>query len=117
MEETKIKNNDVAEKQKKSLNKIAGINYFKETNDFFECLGGTIDFQHVYNEVMEKKEREKEEQEQLKFYKEINYTLTPGQEDEINRYNEYCQSMENTEIKNTRMNYNYNESSDSDSDY
>ena len=39
--------------------------------------------------------------EMRKFYKDVVYTLTPGKEDELNRYNEYIQSFydERTEYR------------------
>ena len=47
-----------------------------------------------------------------KFYKDVNYTMTPAQEDELDRYNRYIESLNKSIIKE-----NYSGSSDSDSDY
>ena len=49
-----------------------------------------------------------------KFYKDVNYTMTPAQEDELDRYNRYIESLDKN--KNI-IKENYSGSSDSDSDY
>jgi hypothetical protein len=102
-----------------NLKPFVNFNYFNEVNTFNECLGGYEDFTNTYYAVNNKLEKEREEAEMREFYKDVVYTMTPGQEDELNRYNEYIQSFYN-ECKQYRAKTNYNEhssSSDTDSDY
>ena len=103
----------------KNLEPFLNFSYFNEVNTFNECLGGYEDFTNTYYAVNNKLEKEREEAEMRKFYKDVVYTMTPGQEDELNRYNEYIQSFYD-EREQYRAKTHYNEhssSSDSDSDY
>ena len=102
------------DKNNSVLENIAEFNYFQDTNNTFECIGGPVDFQNTYNNVKINNEKQKEEDEMRKFYKDVNYTMTPAQEDELDRYNRYIESLDKSK---SIIKENYSGSSDSDSDY
>lgn len=104
----------------KNLEPFLNFNYFNEVNTFNECLGGYEDFTNTYHSVNKKLEEEREEEEMRSFYKEVIYTMTPAQEDALERYNKYIESTQmyqNEHYKSSNKYSDYSGSSDSESDY
>ena len=47
----------------RQIKPFINFNYFEETCNFTECLGGSVDFIDIYNNIkMEKQKREEEEE-------------------------------------------------------
>lgn len=93
---------------------FVNFNYFEETCNFTECLGGPIDFIDVYNNVKMEKQKQELEKELLEFY--ADHDIDPAEE-EAKKLEEYLALQEEERYHNYQSSVNYYSSSDSENEY
>ena len=100
------------------IKQFINFNDFEETCNFTECLGGSVDFIDIYNNVKLEKQKKEQEDELRKFY--ADHDIDPALE-EPTKLQEYL-ALQKEEPSSSSYSYsnskqNYYSSSDSEDGY